>query len=336
MGERTIKLGHGSGGILSRQLIEGTILSYFRSPLLSSLPDSATLTVHGGPIAFTTDSYVVDPIFFPGGDIGKLAVFGTVNDLAVCGVIPHFISCALILEEGFPEADLNTILASMQEAADAAQVEVVTGDTKVVPRGKADKIFINTSGIGIMRRGAKLPDAEMRVGDVVIVSGPLGDHGAAVLSRREGLNLESSVLSDCAPVTAIAQTILERAGRVSLMRDVTRGGLATILNEAVSGAEVGIVLTEEDIPIRPEVRSLCELLGLDPIYLACEGRVAAVVDAANAEGVLDAVRRVPGGEGCCMVGTVSDDYPGQVAGQTSFGTRRLIQMLSGEQLPRIC
>ena len=336
MGERTIKLGHGSGGTLSRQLIEEKLLKYFRSPLLSSLPDSATLKVHGGTIAFTTDNYTVDPIFFPGGDIGKLAVYGTVNDLAVCGGTPRFISCALILEEGFPEADLDVILASMQEAADAAQVEVVTGDTKVVPRGKADKIFINTSGVGIIRRGAKLPDAEMQAGDVVIVSGPLGDHGAAVLSQREGLNVESSVVSDCAPVTAIAQAMLERADRVSVMRDVTRGGLATILNEAVARSGVGIILAEEDIPIRAEVRSLCELLGLDPLYLACEGRVAAVVDAASAEGVLDELRSVPGGEGCCMVGTVSDQYPGQVAGQTAFGTHRLIQMLSGEQLPRIC
>lgn len=336
MSERTIRLGHGSGGTLTRQLIEDTLLEYFRSPLLSSLPDSATLTIHGVRVAFTTDSYVVDPIFFPGGDIGKLAVHGTVNDLAVCGAVPRFISCALILEEGFSEDDLRVILASMQEAAGLAQVEVVTGDTKVVPRGKADGVFINTSGIGIVPPEVDLPGGPMQAGDRVIVSGPLGDHGAAVLSKREGLNLKSTVLSDCAPVIGIAQTILAHAARVSFLRDVTRGGLATILNEAVSGSQVGIMLVEEDIPIRAEVRAICELLGLDPFYLACEGRVAAVVDRASAEEVAGALSVAPGGEGSCIVGTVSDRYQGQVVAETPFGTHRLIQMMSGEQLPRIC
>jgi hydrogenase expression/formation protein HypE len=336
MAERTVKLAHGSGGVLTRQLLHEQVLRHFTSPLLAPLADSATLVVHGGPIAFTTDSYVVDPIFFPGGDIGKLAVFGTVNDLAVSGAIPKFISCSLILEEGLPEADLAAILASMRDAADAAQVEVVTGDTKVVQRGKADKVFINTAGIGIMPRKGPTPDAEAQAGDAVVVSGPLGDHGAAILVCREGLNLESSLKSDCAPVTAAAQAVLKNAERVSFLRDVTRGGLATILNEGVADSALGVALKEEAIPIRAEVRSICELLGLDPLYLACEGRVAAIVDAESADNVVRALREATGEPQCCVIGSVSAQYKGRVIGETPFGTHRLIQMLSGEQLPRIC
>ena len=336
MNERTIKLAHGSGGVLTRRLIQETLLRYFPSPLLAPLSDSATLTVHGGRVAFTTDSYVVEPIFFPGGDIGRLAVCGTVNDLAVVGALPRFVSCSLILEEGFPEGDLEAVLASMREAAAECGVEVVTGDTKVVPHGKADRLFVNTAGIGLLEPGQRTPGGPMQAGDAVVVSGPLGDHGAAVLARREGLGLQSSVLSDCAPVTAIAQAVLRTAERVPFMRDVTRGGLATILNEAVSGSPVGILLDEQDVPIRAEVRSICELLGLDPLYLACEGRVATIVEAAGADRVVEAVRKVRGGEECCIVGHACRDYAGQLVGQTPFGTRRLIQMLSGEQLPRIC
>ena len=334
--ERTIKLAHGSGGVLTRRLIEETLLKYFRSPLLASLPDSATLPVHGGGIAFSADSYVVDPIFFPGGDIGRLAVCGTVNDLAVVGAIPRFVSCSLILEEGFPQSDLEAILASIRDAAAEAGVEVVTGDTKVVPHGKADKLFVNTAGIGLMEPAGKTPGGPMQAGDAVLVSGPLGDHGAAVLSRREGLGLQGSLASDCAPVTGIAQAALRTAARVPFMRDVTRGGLATILNEAVSGSQLGILLAEQDIPFRAEVRSICELLGLDPLYLACEGRVAAVVDADSADKVVEAVRNARGGEGCRIIGRVCEQYAGQLVAETPFGTRRLIQMLSGEQLPRIC
>jgi len=336
MTEPTIKLGHGSGGTLTRELIERTLLKRFTSPHLASLPDSACLPAEGQTLAFTTDSYVVDPLFFPGGDIGKLAVFGTVNDLAVVGATPRFISCSLIIEEGFPRAQLEAVLDSMQRAAREAAVSVVTGDTKVVQRGKADGLFINTAGIGWLPPDGPRPGGPMEPGDAVLVSGPLGDHGAAVLSRREGLNLRSEVESDCAPVTRIAQAILRRARRVPFLRDVTRGGLATILNEAVAGASVGMVLREEHVPFRPAVRSLCELLGLDPLYLACEGRVAAVVDAGSAEEVARAVRALPGGEGCRLVGEVTADYPGRLVAMTAFGTRRLVQMLSGEQLPRIC
>ena len=336
MDKPTIKLAHGSGGVLTHRLIQETVLKHFRSDALSSLPDSATLAVAEGRIAFTTDTYTVDPLFFPGGDIGKLAVCGTVNDLAVAGAVPAYISCALVLEEGLPRDDLERVLASMERAAQVAGVEVVTGDTKVVPKGQADRIFINTSGIGVIPEGAVLPDGKMRPGDVVVVSGPLGDHGAAVLSAREDFALESDVASDCAPVTPIARAILHSAERVSFLRDVTRGGLATILNEAVAGGGLGIVLNEEDVPVRPAVRSLCELLGLDPLYLDGEGRVAAVVDAESAEGVVRAARSAPGGESACIVGKVCDQYAGQLVGLTPFGTHRLIQMLSGEQLPRIC
>lgn len=336
MTDNTIKLGHGSGGTLTRELIEGTLLRFFDSPLLSDLPDSAVLPAATGRIAFTTDTYVVDPIFFPGGDIGKLAVCGTVNDLAVVGATPRCISCALILEEGLPQSDLEVVLSSMEDAAEVCQVEVVTGDTKVVPRGKADGIFINTAGIGIVSPEANQPGARMEAGDAVLVTGPVGDHGAAVLAQRQGLHLKSEVLSDCAPLTALARTILEGAERVSFLRDVTRGGLATILNEAAEGSGLGIVLDEETIPVRPEVRSICELLGIDPLYLACEGRLAAVLDADSADSLMEALSAVPDGDNCAIVGRVTEDYPDQLVAQTPFGTHRLIQMLSGEQLPRIC
>lgn len=331
-----IKLGHGSGGVLTRRLIEDTLLRFFPSEHLAPLPDSAWLDLEGARVAFTTDSYVVDPIFFPGGDIGKLAVFGTVNDLAVVGAIPRYVSCALIIEEGLPMADLEAILGSMKEAAEVAAVEVVTGDTKVVPKGKADKVFINTAGLGIVSEDGAVPGGAPQPGDAVIVSGPVGDHGAAVLHRREGLNLESQVQSDCAPLTAAAQAVLRTARRVSFMRDLTRGGLATVLNEATGAGRPGLLVREADIPVREQVRSLCEVLGLDPLYLACEGRLAAVVEPAAAPDVVQALRRVPGAEQSRLIGEVTPEYPGKVALVTALGTRRLLQMLSGEQLPRIC
>ena len=335
MAEEHVKLGHGSGGVLTRRLIERTILEFFDSPRLAPLPDSAALELDGR-LAFTTDSYVVDPIFFPGGDIGKLAVFGTVNDLAVTGAIPRYLSCGLILEEGLPFDDLRGILRSMKEAAEATGVEVVTGDTKVVPRGSADRIFINTAGIGQFADGAVTPGGQVRETDVIIVSGPLGDHGAAVLSRREGLNLESTIVSDCAPLTEVAQAVTANAERVAFMRDLTRGGLATVLNEATGGDRPGLVLDGPRIPVRDEVRAICELLGLDPLYLACEGRLAAVVDEESHEKVLAAMRETEVGAACCAIGRATREYPGEVALETEFGTKRLLQMLSGEQLPRIC
>jgi len=336
MAEDRVKLGHGSGGVLTRRLLEGTLLKYFGSERLAALPDSALLEAGGCRLAFTTDSYVVDPIFFPGGDIGRLAVCGTVNDLAMVGAVPRYISCGLILEEGLPMAHLETVLGSMRDAAKEAGVEVVTGDTKVVPHGKADAVFINTAGIGVVPEGVAPPGGQPEPGDAIIATGPVGDHGAAVLSKREGLNLESSVLSDCAPLTDAAQALLASARRVAFMRDLTRGGLATVLNEATGPEQPGMLLRETQIPVRDEVRAICELLGLDPLYLACEGRLAAVVDAQSADAVIDALRAVPGAESSCIIGEVSERYPGKVALETQLGTRRLLQMLSGEQLPRIC
>jgi len=330
-----IKLGHGSGGTLTRQLIEDTLLKFFDSPLLSSLPDGAWLELDGARVAFTTDSYVVEPIFFPGGDIGKLAVFGTVNDLAVVGAIPRFISCALIMEEGLPMDELEAVLGSMRRAAREAGVEVVTGDTKVVPKGKVDRLFVNTAGLGVLPEGGRAPGGEAQDGDAIVVSGPIGDHGAAVLARRKGLSLESAVESDCAPLTSAAQAVLRAAARVAFMRDLTRGGLATALNEAVAPGGPGVLLRETTIPVREEVRSICELLGLDPLYLACEGRLAAIVDAPSAARVVEVLREAGAAESR-IVGHVSEQYRGQVVVETVLGTRRLLQMLSGEQLPRIC
>ncbi|NLW51499.1 MAG: hydrogenase expression/formation protein HypE [Candidatus Brocadiaceae bacterium] len=336
MSDDHIRLGHGSGGILTRRLIEGTLLNHFRSPVLQALPDSAWLEVGGACLAFTTDSFVVDPIVFPGGDIGSLAVFGTVNDLAVAGAAPRYISCALILEAGLPTAELDAVLASMARAAEEAGVEVVTGDTKVVPRGKADRIFINTAGIGTPMDGCTPPGGPAHEGDVVIVSGPVGDHGAAVLSRREGMAMETTILSDCAPLTRAAAAVLRTARRVPFLRDLTRGGLATVLNEATGPGRPGLLIHEERTPVHEQVRAICEVLGLDPLYMACEGRLGAVVDAESVPAVLAALRAVPGAEGAAAVGEVTARYEGTVALQTALGTRRLLQMLSGEQLPRIC
>jgi hydrogenase expression/formation protein HypE len=336
MSEDLIKLAHGSGGVLTRRLLDETILRHFTSEHLVSLPDSAALEAGELKLAFTTDSYVVDPVFFPGGDIGKLAVFGTVNDLAVAGAMPRFLSCGLILEEGLPTSQLERVLASMQAAADTAGVEIVTGDTKVVPRGKADKIFVNTAGVGLLPVNSGVPAGHAEPGDAIIVTGPLGDHGAAVLSCREGIHLDSPVVSDCAPLTSAAQLVLGTAERVAFMRDLTRGGLATILNEIVEPLDLGALLDEDAVPVREEVRSICEMLGLDPLYLACEGRLVAVVDAGSADDVLDELHAVPGSEGSARIGTATEDYAGRVVMDTALGSRRLVQVLSGEQLPRIC
>ena len=336
MSSDAIKLGHGSGGLLSRRLIEEKLLRFFDSPILASLRDSAVLDMGGCQVAFTTDSYVVDPIFFPGGDIGKLAVLGTVNDLAVVGAVPAFISCSLIIEEGLPMDVLDRVLVSIRQAANEAGVEVATGDTKVVPKGKCDRLFINTAGLGTLAEWAKPLGGHPTPGDRVIVSGAVGEHEAAVLAAREGLNVHGSLESDCAPLTEVAHAVLQNAGSVSFMRDITRGGLATILNEAVAGQGCGIMLSEEDVPVREEVRSICELLGLDPLYMACEGRLVAFVDGASAAGVIQALRATVTAEGCAAIGTVTNEYPGKVVAQTAYGTRRLLQMLSGQQLPRIC
>ncbi|MFO0754750.1 MAG: hydrogenase expression/formation protein HypE [Thermodesulfovibrionales bacterium] len=333
---KRILLGHGSGGTLSRQLIRDLFLDAFDNEYLAPLNDQAVLSLPSARIAFTTDSYVVDPLFFPGGDIGKLAVCGTVNDLAVGGAEPLYLSASFILEEGLPFDDLRRIVASMAEAAEQAGVQVVTGDTKVVERGKGDKVFITTAGVGIVGEGISLSPASIRPGDVVIVSGFIGDHGIAVMTRREGMRLEAPVESDCAPLHGLVRSMLAADAGIRAMRDPTRGGLATTLNEFAASSGCGILIDEEAIPVREEVRGACELLGFDPLYLANEGKLVAVVPKGAARSVLAAMRGNPLGAGAAVIGEAVSDPPGRVLLKTSIGSRRIVAMLSGEQLPRIC
>ena len=288
-------------------------------------------------LAFTTDSYVVDPIFFPGGNIGDLAVNGTVNDLAMCGARPLAISVGLILEEGLPTADLRRILESMQLAAKQAQVAIVTGDTKVVPRGGADKIFINTSGIGVFDHDLQIRGSAARPGDVVLINGTIGDHGMAVLASREGLEMESDIRTDSAPLNGLVAEILQAGGTaVHTLRDPTRGGVATTLKEIARQSQVTVALREESLPVRPAVAGACAILGLDPLYVANEGKLLVCVAAEAAETVLAAMRRHPAGKDAAVIGEILDDVPGQVVLRTLIGGRRSIEMLAGEQLPRIC
>jgi hydrogenase expression/formation protein HypE len=335
--DNLILLGHGSGGTLSHQLLEQLII-----PILSSVPlagqnDAAVLSLEGGVrLAFTTDSYVVDPIFFPGGNIGDLAVNGTVNDLAMAGARPLALSVGIIIEEGFDRQDLTLILNSMRRAADAAGVAIITGDTKVVPRGKADRIFINTAGIGLVPVGLELGGDRARPGDVVIVSGTLGDHGVAVLAGREGLSLSTAVSSDCAALNGLVADMLKLEGAVRALRDPTRGGLATTVKEIARQSGVSIRLREESLPVRPEVQAVCAILGLDPLYVANEGKLVAVVDGQRAEDVLAVMHAHPLGREAASIGTVSAGAGGQVTLITAAGGERNVEMLAGEQLPRIC
>ncbi len=334
-----ITLAHGSGGKAMHELIEGLFLEYLRNPLLEALEDQAVFEV-GNPgvrLAFTTDSYVVDPIFFPGGDIGNLAVNGTVNDLAMSGARPIYLSAGFILEEGFPMADLKRILGSMQAAAREAGVEIVTGDTKVVQRGSADKIFINTSGIGVIERQVQISAAHAQVGDKVILSGAIGDHGTTIMIARGELELETEIESDTAPLNALVADMLDEAGSaIHCLRDPTRGGVATTLNEIALGSEVCIQIYEDDIPVREEVKGACEILGLDPLYVANEGKLLAIVSGDVAESLLARMRANPYGRAACIVGEVKDEPRGIVAMATGFGGTRIVDMLVGEQLPRIC
>lgn len=335
--EQVILLGHGSGGTLTNQLIRTVFQDALHNPILDEMLDAALLDLGQGRVAFTTDSFVVDPIFFPGGDIGKLAVCGTVNDLAVSGAVPLYLSTAFIIEEGFPLADLRRIVASMQEAASAAGVRVVTGDTKVVGRGSADKIFINTTGIGVVPVGRSLSPRRMQPEDIVLVSGTMGDHGLTILAQREGLAFNTPVISDCAPLNRITSTIMEAGGDgVRCMRDPTRGGLATTLNELASQGKRGILVQETAIPLRREVIGACEMLGLDPLYLANEGKVIAVVAPGVAEPVLAAMRSLPEGQGAVAIGRVTESERGLVLLETDLGATRILNMLEGEPLPRIC
>jgi hydrogenase expression/formation protein HypE len=334
--EERVTLAHGAGGKATQTLVEAVFLDAFHNPLLEPLEDAATLQTGGARLAFTTDSFVVSPLFFPGGDIGDLAVNGTVNDLAVVGARPLYLSAGFILEEGFPVADLERIVASMRAAADLAGVQVVTGDTKVVQRGKADGCYINTAGVGILERPLALGAANARPGDAVLVSGPIGDHGVTVMLARGELDIESEVTSDTAPLNGLVERLLDATDGVHALRDATRGGVATICNEVARAAGVAVVLEEEAIPVRPDVRGACELLGIDPLYVACEGRLVAVVDGAAAEAALQALRSLPLGEGAAVVGRVKDDPPGLVLLKTSFGGTRIVDLLVGDPLPRIC
>jgi hydrogenase expression/formation protein HypE len=334
--EERITLAHGAGGKATATLIEALFLDAFRNPLLEPLEDQAVFQVDGARLAFTTDSYVVSPLFFPGGDIGELAVNGTVNDLAVSGARPLHLSASFILEEGFPVADLQTIVASMAAAAAAAGVQIVTGDTKVVQRGKADGCYLNTAGVGVLERPLSLGAANARPGDAVLVSGPIGDHGITIMLARGELDIESDVTSDTAPLHELVARLLDATGGVRCLRDATRGGVATICNEVARAADVAVVIDEQAVPVRPEVRGACEILGLDPLYVACEGRLVAVVDGGQADVALQALRSHPLGEGAAIIGRVKDDPPSLVLLKTEFGGTRIVDLLIGDPLPRIC
>jgi hydrogenase expression/formation protein HypE len=335
--EKLITLAHGAGGKASQSLIEAVFLDAFRNPLLEPLEDAATVTTAGGRFAFTTDSYVVSPLFFPGGDIGDLAVNGTVNDLAVSGARPMHLSAGFILEEGFPVDDLRRIVSSMAAAAEAAGVSIVTGDTKVVQRGKADGCSTTTAGIGLIVDDLVLGVATVRPDDVVIVSGPVGEHGMTVMLARGELDIEADLVSDTASVHGLVRGLLDAVGPgVRAMRDATRGGVATILNEVATAAGVAVVVDEEEVPVRPEVRGACELLGIDPLYVACEGRIVVIVDPGAAEAAIAALQAHPLGSGAKVVGRVAADPPGLVLLKTGFGGTRIIDLLVGDPLPRIC
>lgn len=336
-----ITLAHGSGGKAMRDLIDDVMVSNFDNPTLAQLEDQATfdlaaLMKSGDRLAFTTDSYVVDPLFFPGGDIGKLAVNGTVNDLAVSGAKPLYLTCSLILEEGFAIETLRQIIQNMKVAADEAGVQIVTGDTKVVHRGAADKLFINTAGIGVIRTGVNCSAHQLQPGDAVIINGELGNHGAAILVARGELALETEIESDCQALNGLVDAILAVCPQVRAMRDATRGGLATVLNEFAQSSDVGIRLDEMALPVREEVNGFCELLGLDPLYLANEGKLVVVVPGTEAETVVAAMRSHPTGRDACMIGEVVASLPGVVQLQTRLGAGRIVDMLVGDQLPRIC
>lgn len=334
-------MAHGAGGKAMRDLIEDVFVGTFDNEDLNKLEDQARIDLaalqsQGGEIAFTTDSYVVDPVEFPGGDIGTLAVNGTVNDLAVSGAIPKYLSCGMILEEGLEVDLLRRIVTSMRKAADEAGVTVVTGDTKVVPRGKGDKVFINTTGIGVIPEGVNISAANCKAGDKVIVNGYIGDHGAAILNARGDLALDVALETDCQPLHELIQAMLEVCPDLHAVRDASRGGVATVLNEFAETSEVAIRLEESTIPVRTEVRGVCEILGLDALYFANEGKLVAVVPEGRAAQVLDAMQAHPAGQGSAIIGEVIEGYSGRVLVKTGFGGERILDMLVGEQLPRIC
>ena len=330
-----ILLAHGSGGKLAHELVEKSFLKAFANPLLAKLDDSAVFDF-SGRLAFTTDSYVVSPIFFPGGNIGKLAVYGTVNDLAMSGAKPLYLSLSFIIEEGLPQDELSEVIDSIQKAAQEAEVEIVTGDTKVVNRGSADQLFINTAGVGIIPKGIEISGSNARPGDKVLLSGTIGDHGIAVLSQREGLSFSTQLESDCAPLESLVAEMLEASPNIHCLRDPTRGGLATTLNELAKQSKVSIRIEEEKIPVREEVLGACEMLGFDPLYVANEGKLVAIVPPEDADKVLKAMRRNYYGKDAVIIGEVKAEHPGRVVMKTCLGASRLVDMLVGDLLPRIC
>jgi hydrogenase expression/formation protein HypE len=338
---KTVTLSHGGGGKAMRDLIDQVFVAAFDNPLLTPLEDQARvpmalLAQYGDRLAFTTDSFVVDPLEFPGGDIGKLAVCGTINDLAVGGAVPLYLSCSAIIEEGLPIELLRRMTQSMARAAREAGVQIVTGDTKVVQRGACDKLFLTTSGIGVIRHGIILGTQYVRPGDAVLVNGVLGDHGAAILAARGDLALDAPIDSDCAALHGLVEALLLAVRNTRFMRDATRGGVATVLNEIARSGNCGIELDEATIPLREEVKAFCEILGLDPLYLANEGRLVAIVPSDETHRALAAMRDHPLGRGACRIGEVVDRRPGHVVMHTVLGGQRIVDMLVGDQLPRIC
>ncbi|HEX4086805.1 MAG TPA: hydrogenase expression/formation protein HypE [Chthoniobacteraceae bacterium] len=333
---KEIVLAHGSGGKLSQQLIQGIVLPAFRNDLLAPLHDGAIFEINGVRLAYSTDSHVVSPIFFPGGDIGSLSVHGTVNDLAMCGARPLHLSVGFILEEGLATSDFARVVNSMRAAAAEAGVTLVTGDTKVVDRGKADRIFINTSGIGVIRDGANISPSRARPGDKILISGEIAVHGIAIMSVREGLEFETEIASDTAPLNGLVDAMFATGADIHVLRDPTRGGVTSALTEIAQGAGAGMLLEEAKIPIGEAVRGACEILGLDPLYVANEGKLAAIVAPEDADRVLAAMRSHPLGEKAALIGEVVAEHPGYVLMKTRVGGTRVVDMLSGEQLPRIC
>lgn len=337
----TVTLAHGAGGKAMRDMIDDVFVGGFDNVILAQLEDqarfdAATLLKPGERLAMTTDSYVVTPLFFPGGDIGELAVTGTVNDLAVGGAVPKYLTCGMIIEEGLAVDELRRIVASMKRSADAAGVQIVTGDTKVVPKGAADRLFINTAGIGVIPAGIDISSHRAQPGDAILINGFIGDHGAAIADARGEMGLESDIATDCQPLNGLVAAMLDACADIHCLRDATRGGVATVLNEFAEASGTCMRLDEPAIPVRPAVRGFSEILGLDPLYLANEGKLVAIVPGDSAEAVLAAMRRHPAGADSVQIGTVAASPVGKVILHTGFGGERIVDMLVGEQLPRIC
>jgi hydrogenase expression/formation protein HypE len=331
-----VLLAHGGGGKLMHQLIAKLFLPAFRNPLLEPQHDASVFDIGGQRLAFTTDSYVVRPLFFPGGDLGSLAVHGTVNDLAMAGARPLYLSAGYIIEEGLPMATLWKIVSSMQQAAQKAGVQIITGDTKVVDKGKGDGLFINTAGIGILEHTQTIAPQSVQAGDAILVSGDVGRHGMAVMAVREGLAFESAIESDSAPVAEVVLQLLRAGIQIHCLRDLTRGGLTSVLNEIAEAANLALHVEESLIPVREDVRAACEVLGLDPFQVACEGRFAAFLPEREAARALEILRNHPTGAGACRIGQVSNQHSPRVLLKSTIGTQRILDMSSGEQLPRIC